>query len=127
MSRIVVSPAIALVSPADTTVRVINEGKKTTLVVSSTRGTHYKDVTGLYFSEIGRDQLLTALLEWRYVIDELPDDETRVMLAIGVDTDEPIFGVHADENWWTDEGAVIADVYAWAHIPGLPPKKGGAS
>lgn len=76
-----------------------------------------------------RDQLVTALLDWRYVADELPDDDTRVMIAVDDDrTDEPDFGYHADGKWWYDDephlSPVEVRVYAWAHTPGLPPQKG---
>lgn len=72
-------------------------------------------------------------VQWNYVGDEMPDDETRVMIAIESDaTDEPDYGYHADGKWWFDAAPhlspVEAKVYAWAHVPGLPPRKtGGAS
>jgi hypothetical protein len=71
-------------------------------------------------------------IEWHYVADELPDDETRVMIAIDEeDTEEPEYGYLENGRWWYDDephlSPVEAKVYAWAHAPGVPPKKGGAS
>lgn len=125
MSRVIVSPAIQLASPDDTVLRVINQDAKAALVVST--GTAHKLVTGFYLSEIGRDQLLTALLDWRYTADELPDDEVRVICALdNKHTDEPAFGHVSAGRWWDDDNIALGQVYAWAHVPALPPKKGGA-
>ncbi|MCX6952602.1 MAG: hypothetical protein NTV51_10630, partial [Verrucomicrobia bacterium] len=56
--------------------------------------------------------------------DELPDDDTRVMVALlDPNTSEPVFAAHAGGCWWNDDAALVNGVYAWAHIPGLPPKK----
>jgi hypothetical protein len=119
------SPAIECASPTGTKAQVIHGAKETTLALILPRGLHYKFVS-IELSAMGRDQLLTALLDWRYVVDEMPDEETRVMLAIdSPDTDEPVLGCCSEGHWWNDEGGRIAYVYAWAHIPGLPPKKEG--
>lgn len=123
-----VSPAIALASPKGATLRVVRGEKVTCLAVSLPRGAHFKTVVGYDLSEVGRDQLLTALLDWRYTADELPDDDTRVICALdSKHTDELEFGHHGDGQWWGDDHASLGIVYAWAHIPALPPKKGGAS
>lgn len=71
-------------------------------------------------------------IEWHYVTDEMPDDETRVMVALdSKETDEPDFAYHADGKWWMDPGPHLSPletrVYAWAHVPGVPPRKEGAS
>lgn len=80
--------------------------------------------------------LITQPIAWRFVDDEMPDDEIRVLVAFDDDdTGEPSFGYHSGGVWYFDDfdGAsrdprpVYAPVYAWAHTPGLPPKKGGAS
>ena len=121
-------PAIAFASPHGVTLRVIHGMKETCLAISLPRGAHFKTIVGYDLSAIGRDQLVTALLDWRYVDEDMPDDECRVMLACSGDTDEPVYGAHADGAWYNDEGGRIEGVYAWAHTVALPPqKKGGAS
>lgn len=119
------SAQIALASPENASLRVIH-GKKTCLAIALQRGRHFKTYISYDLSEIGHDQLLTALLDWRYVEDEKPDEETRVILAIdNPDSDEPVFGCLSEGHWWNEDGGRIDRVYAWAHIPGLPPKKEG--
>ncbi|MBI5689279.1 MAG: hypothetical protein HZC55_04220 [Verrucomicrobia bacterium] len=66
-------------------------------------------------------------IEWHY-LPELPDDEIRVLIALeNDDSDEPLYGFHADGLWYDDARTVINRVYAWAHGPANPAKKGGAS
>lgn len=70
-------------------------------------------------------------IEWHYTDVELPDDETRVMIAVDhEETEEPDYGYHSDGEWWFDHephlSRIAVKVYAWAHAPGVPPKKGGA-
>ncbi|MCX6950583.1 MAG: hypothetical protein NTV51_00100, partial [Verrucomicrobia bacterium] len=57
-------PPIALLSPSRSTLTVCHGRKHTCLAITSGRG-----ITSLDLSEIGRDQLLTALLDWKYVAD----------------------------------------------------------
>ncbi len=121
---------IALQSPAGATLTVVHGKVHTALVLSTGRGIR-PSKSSVALSEIGRDQLLTALLDWRYIHDDLPDDDVRVILATEREADlhgEPLYGSLADGLWYNDEGGLIEGVYAWAHIPALPPmKKGGAS
>jgi hypothetical protein len=72
----------------------------------------------------------SSALLWKDAAKELPDDNTRVMFACR-DTDEPGCGYHEDGRWFYDNDEAVRDphpVYAWAHVPALPPaKKGGRS
>lgn len=73
-------------------------------------------------------------MRWTYVEDGLPDDNLRYAIAVeGQDSsdDEPEYGYHEDGKWWYDAAPhlspVEAKVYAWAEVPGVPPRrKGGA-
>ena len=108
--------------------QVIHSEKQTTVALILPRGKHFKTVLGYSMSDMGRDQLINALLDWRHVEDELPDDEVRVLIACD-GTGEPLFGFHSGGRWqfedrtWTEEGV---SVYAWAHVPGLPAKPAAA-
>lgn len=63
-----------------------------------------------------------SVLNWMFIADdELPDDEIRVYVAIS-DRDGPVEAYHAGEHWVEDvTGEHLQGVYAWAHIPELPP------
>jgi len=55
----------------------------------------------------------TSGLEWHYVEDELPDDDTRVMIAIDDEgTEEPDYGYHSDGKWWFDSEPHLSPVEA---------------
>ena len=77
------------------------------------------------------DKTLGESLQWHYVEDELPDDNTRVMFACGGDTDEPGVGYLEGGVWFYDNDDAVDlsrfPVYAWAHVPAKPAKKGSAS
>ncbi len=123
-----ISPKIALASPTGATLTVVRGKKVTCLAIALQRGKHFKTYIGYDLTEIGCDQLLTALLDWRYTADELPDDDVRVVCALdSKDTGEPVFGHVTAGRWWDDDNMFLGQVYAWAHVPALPPKKGGAS
>jgi hypothetical protein len=72
-------------------------------------------------------------LRWHYVDDELPDDGVRVLIACEGDDIEisPVDGYREDGRWFYDDMPEVepreAKVYAWAHVPCVPPPKGGAS
>lgn len=77
-------------------------------------------------------------IDWTYCEDGMPDDDVRVMVCLVDDTGligddaEWEYGYHANGKWWQDampdEAPDELAVYAWAHIPKLPPqRKGGAS
>jgi hypothetical protein len=63
-----------------------------------------------------------SVINWLYCCDdELPDDDVRVYVAIP-DRDGPVEAYHSSEQWIEDEtGEHLYGVYAWAHIPALPP------
>lgn len=125
----IVSREILLASPSGCTIEVIRGKKITGLVVSRPQGKHRRAYISYEVGAIGLDQLVTALLDWHYVDDELPDDETTVMIA-SADTDEPGIGFHSGDAWYYAVDASPVDpkrhpVYAWAHVPGKPPQKEG--
>lgn len=120
------SPQIAVVEPKATTLVVVHGKNVTCLAFAITREKHFKTIVGYDFNNRGRDQLLTALLDWHHVEDELPDDKVRVLIACN-ETGEPLFGFYSAGHWHKEDWDEIGDplsVYAWAHIPGLPAKKG---
>ena len=63
-----------------------------------------------------------SVINWLYIVDgELPDDDVRVYVAIE-DRDGPVDAYHSCDRWIEDEtGEHLLDVYAWGHIPALPP------
>lgn len=83
------------------------------------------------------DALGCSHLVWINATKELPDDDVCVLICL-VDEDGLMgedamwdHGYHSDGKWWYDtapeEVPAEANVYAWAHIPKLPPqRKGGA-
>lgn len=68
-------------------------------------------------------------IEWHYVADELPDDETTVLLAhVSDETDQPVVGYRLAGGWmWSNPAGrdvpAFFEVFAWAHLPGNPPEK----
>ncbi len=71
-----------------------------------------------------------GIIEWHYVAERLPDDDTAVLMAIEAE-DEIREGYRVGSEWfYSDSGAYLekptyGGVYAWADLP-KPPKKGGA-
>lgn len=64
---------------------------------------------------------------WIYCDDELPDDDTTVLLAIDDDgSDEVEIGYHSGDRWLLSNCMRARGVYAWAHAPAKPATKGGA-
>ena len=63
-----------------------------------------------------------SVINWLYTVDdELPDDDVRVFVAIP-DRDGPVDAYYAGDRWIEDEtGEHMQGVYAWGHIPELPP------
>ncbi len=123
------SAAIPLTAPKGATLTVIDGRKDTALAISIPRDRHYKTLIGYYLSADCREQLLAALLKWRYVEDELPEEETRVMLARR-NCEELEFGGFSKGKFHNDDGAYFDSscdpVYAWAHVPAVPAERGGA-
>lgn len=76
---------------------------------------------------------MSATIDWHYVADELPDDDTTVLLAHEADeTDQPVIGYRSGGSWfWSNPAGVdmpaYFPVYAWAQLPINPPAKGAAS
>ncbi|HEY0966957.1 MAG TPA: hypothetical protein VGD88_06180 [Opitutaceae bacterium] len=66
-------------------------------------------------------------LDWKYVQDELPDDQTTCLIATDFDgSDEVEIAYCAGDVWLYPSGeAVTIPVYAWAYAPSKPAKKGG--
>jgi hypothetical protein len=64
-----------------------------------------------------------SVINWLYTVDgELPDDEVRVYVAIP-DRDGPVEAFHCQDIWVEDTTLDrLEGVYAWAHIPELPPQ-----
>lgn len=125
-----VSAVIRLAAPSSATLQVVHGKKVTCLAIAMPRGRHYKTMIGYDLTAIGRDQLVTALLDWRWVQDELPPEGTYVLIACGGVAYQPGFGFHKDGRWYFDAGEPVdggVPVYAWAHAPAMPAKKGGAS
>lgn len=118
---------IACSAPHAALLVVTNNRAKAKLTLSLTRRVERRNsvVASGALDATGRDLLLTALLDWHYVEDELPDDEVRVLIAV-TDSGEPDFGCLLAGRWqfenqaWSDCGV---SVYAWAHAPGVPAKK----
>ena len=73
-----------------------------------------------------------AGFDWRYVADELPDDEVQVCVSIRNPDSECFFfmGHHVDGKWVSEdelETPFLGEVYAWADVPAPAPfRKGGA-
>ncbi len=71
-------------------------------------------------------------IEWHF-LPELPDADTTCLIAVEeTDSDEVLLGYYdGDGGWWQQPGEVSlfveCTVYAWAHAPAKPAKKGGAS
>lgn len=68
---------------------------------------------------------------WHY-LPELPDDNITVLIATeGDDSDEVLIGYHEDGVWWENpadvDNFIARPVYAWAHAPAKPPRKGTAT
>lgn len=65
-------------------------------------------------------------IQWHYVTDKLPDDDTAILIACH-SSGQPGEAVH-DNGVFLHAGSdiVIPDVYAWADLPEIPQPKGGA-
>jgi hypothetical protein len=135
MKRALSTP-IPLASPAGASLTVVGDEKHTCLVIGAGRTSRAgagqpRGYITISLSPIGREHLLTGLLDWRYADAELPDDNCRVLIAIdSPHSEEPAFGFHDADHWYFENGdrvdqEVNAPVYAWAHIPAMPAKKGG--
>ena len=68
-----------------------------------------------------------GLVEWRYIADEMPDEDTMILIASG-ESGQPSEGYVLDGRWcYANSGLDIPVPYAWAPLPEIPPqKKGGA-
>jgi hypothetical protein len=66
------------------------------------------------------------LIQWHYVTEKLPDDDTAILIACH-SSGQPGEAVH-DNGVFLHAGSdiVIPDVYAWADLPEIPQPKGGA-
>ncbi|MCX6950582.1 MAG: hypothetical protein NTV51_00095 [Verrucomicrobia bacterium] len=119
---------IRVKAPAGVKISVVHDREEACLAVSIPRGENYKTVVGYYLTELGKGQLLTALLDWRYVDDELPKDETIVLVAASCWT-RACEAFRKNGRWYhTHQGGPLDEpVYAWTSTPFAPPQKGGAS
>jgi len=61
----------------------------------------------------------TETVTWHSVDDEMPDDETTVMLW-GPTLDEIEIGYYCDGSRWVSSGRRVARVTHWAHLPNGP-------
>jgi len=74
-------------------------------------------------------RLAEAQIEWRFPgAGELPDEGTRVLLALeSPATGEPIFGYLEGGVWYDDDDNHVnrfgAEVIAWAHTPEPPSRR----
>lgn len=62
-------------------------------------------------------------IDWHYCIDEMPDDETRVLVAC--ESGEVCEGWHEGSLWVSDNMDGVGElpgVYAWAHLPEPAPQ-----
>lgn len=65
-------------------------------------------------------------MNWNYIVDLLPDDETTILVAHG---DGEVSEGFVDGNHWTYQHAPgadpveIANVYAWADMPTAPERR----
>lgn len=125
---------IPLAAPAGASLTVVGDDKHTSLVIgagrtSRTGSAQPRDYIRVTLTPVGRYQLLTALLDWRYVEDDLPDENFVVLIAIDhPHAEEPARGLFDAGHWYFQDGRPVEPdrrVYAWAYSPGLPPKKGG--
>ena len=61
---------------------------------------------------------------WRDPVDELPDDEMIVLVAVAGDAGDPVWlGYHTDGGWRTPDHEPI-EVTHWAELPEVPAKYG---
>lgn len=114
-----VSPVIPVQTPAGATLLAVVHDDHTCIALQVGRR---NAIHSFRLDRRGHAALLTALLDWRYCVDELPDDETTVLIAnskCGL-----LFAYHADGAWWCSEttAALAGDTYAWAHVP-MPPER----
>jgi len=64
---------------------------------------------------------VNAAIQWHYCVDQLPDDECRVLVA--AEDGEIYDGWHDADSWFTEGVAgvvALPGVYAWAHVPAAP-------
>ena len=68
-----------------------------------------------------------GIIEWRYITDEMPDEDTMILIA-SKESGQPSEGYVLDGRWcYANSGLDIPVPYAWAPLPEIPPqKKGGA-
>jgi hypothetical protein len=67
------------------------------------------------------------VVEWHYVEDKLPDDDTAIMVATK-DSGQPGEAVYRDDVFlWAGSDIVIPGVYAWADLPEIPEPRTAAT
>jgi hypothetical protein len=62
---------------------------------------------------------IAETIHWHAVADELPDDDTTVLLNF--DNADPWPGWHEDGQWLDASGMPVEHVTHWADMPGGPP------
>lgn len=116
-----VSDRIPLLDTAGMHATVSNTDAKTMVVVSIPNG-RFRSLVHFTMSHESRDLFASALLDWRYVADEMPDADTALLLSF--DDGETAQGFWDGENWCLPNGAVFVFApYAWAHMPSPAPMK----
>lgn len=103
---------------------IANTGRKTAIAVSVPRGRERTVVT-FHIGADAREELASALLDWRFVDEELPDDDVQVCVAVRDPDGECYFflGHHSGTRWVCEdelETPFAGEVYAWAHVPAVP-------
>lgn len=62
---------------------------------------------------------MAEVIHWHRVADELPDDETTVLIHCPAENEPVWLGYHEDGCWYTADGVAVR-VTAWAEMPEGP-------